>query len=233
MTSEAQRLDDSWLSRYCQGMPKVHKVEYPAPPALTQWQQQEARWREEAQQWVKSTLVAYFGTEAADLARTTAEIMTELLDKHPGMPSAYARLLSNRYAERYDLVRNTLEGLARNKACVIGSALNSKGRESSAYARPQNVADAWHVAVQAADKESHDNAVRGIREWLSLDGATLRNVDGVMLSRKQPGGTETDETDKATTAAVSKGNAGSSVRGAGRGPKRAGRRKPRDTSGGD
>lgn len=222
-------LDAPRSSGYCGSMSRSQKVEYAAPPALTHWQEQEAKWRVESQQWVKSTLLAYFKTPAADIARTSAEIMLEILDIDSTMPEAYARLMvKNRYDERFHLVRNTLETIARSKACVIGSTLNKSGREASTYARPQNAVDDWSIVVQTTDKGAEGRALHGIKEWLSLEGAVLRNVTGVMLIRKA-GGTETNETTN-TAADKSAGNQG---RASARGTRRINRRKPRDTEGGD
>lgn len=229
------RLDAPHAVPYSHSMAKRSEqiaLQQHAPPALVSWQEQLAKWKTEAQSWVKARLYAYFETPESYEPKTTAEIMTGVLDTDLSMPTGYSRIVdSTGYAERYALVRNTLEGMARHKLVVIDSTLNSKGKESAAYARPVNAADEWQIVVNATDKDVLERALRGIREWLSIEGGVLSGVNGVMMARKAGGSGlyGRKETPPNEAADASRGN-----RGPRKGKRAAARsRKPRTTSGGD
>lgn len=210
---------------YGYSMARALRVDTAAPPALVEWKQQEAKLKAEAQEWVKDRLKAYLDTEAAYQPRTVTEIMEGFLDKETSMPSGYARIVDRSgKGERFNLVRNTLEGMVRHKLAVVDSTLNARGRESAAYARPTNVADQWQILVSATNQETINRALTGIKKWLSLEGATLNDVTGVMMTRKS-GGTKLYETQ--TTTVAGGGNSGSKHRTRARG------RKPRNTESSD
>jgi hypothetical protein len=179
-------------------MAKSRKLGPDAPAAILEWQERESKWNAEASAWVRATLTDYFATdEGAYTARTASQIMHELLDTRPDLPSAWARLVVNgdtvSYNKRYAICRNALEWLARNKHVVMGTATNTRGNERSAtYARPRSAADQWVVEVKAMNAGEAHAARNGILSWLALEGGeALRGSTVVVLTRKAeayPGG---------------------------------------------
>jgi hypothetical protein len=160
-------------------------------PALARWEEQVAHWKEEAAQWVRTRIEEHFSSEAGYQPMTAGEVM-HMLDHDPSMPTGWARLVqseSTAYRERYAMVRNTLEVLARQRVLVIGSTVNVKGKENtSTYARPRDASADWTIDVEALSSENRSRALQGIKQWLALDGGLcLEGVSTIMLERKSGG----------------------------------------------
>jgi hypothetical protein len=188
-------------------------------PALTAWQEQEARWKSEANAWVRDRLRAHFESEAGFEPMTAGNLLAKL-DADTGMPTAWARVLKSdtvSYQERYSTVRNILEGLARQRIVVLGTTVNAKGLErATTYARPRDASTEWTIELDGASHAT-SAAQAGIREWLSTSGAVLNGINSVMLSRK---------TDRGVYGGSAQGTEG------GNQGRPARRRNPRRTRGG-
>jgi hypothetical protein len=160
------------------------------PPALAKYQEQEVAWKAEATQWVRETLREFFESEAGYEPRTAAEVM-DVLDREPSMPFGYARLVRSEtpaYNERYATVRNALEGMARKRELVLGTAINAKGNpRATTYARPRDATKDWVIAVEASTHAAGAHARQAVKEWLQLEGSALEGVTSLTLRRKRGG----------------------------------------------
>jgi hypothetical protein len=155
-------------------------------PALAEWQEQESKWKAEANAWVRDKLRQHFDSERGFEPMTAGDIM-HMLDGDPSMPTGYARHVKSdtaNYQERYALVRNLLEGLARQRIVVLGTTVNAKGLDrASTYARPRDASADWTIELDGSSI-AVTRARAGLREWLQTSGAVLDGIDSVMLSRK-------------------------------------------------
>lgn len=164
----------------------VNHARRDVPPALAEWQEQEERLRREAQTWARRKLEEHFSSELGFEPKSAGEMM-QILDQQNDMPSGWARVLKSdtaAYKERYAMVRNTLEVLARQKFLIMGSATNSKGVPSTVYARPRDASADWDISLKGAPGAIH-KAQDALKEWLRLEGAALDGVDLVQFKRKQ------------------------------------------------
>lgn len=207
----------------------------PVPAALAQVRADEARAEEKAKEWVRATLEALFTSDAGFEPRTSREVMA-MLDTNIDMPTEYARFVKEGdivlYNKRYQWARNTLEQLARKKLVVVGATLNKFERDAATYARPRDASDEWTIEIDALDHIAKMRALRGIKEWLQLDGAVLDNVKDVLLTRKGSGGRQNGQAE-APQVFGHRDDSGAAA-GRGTGTKRKPRgRKPRLTQGGD
>lgn len=187
------------------------------PPAQVEWNTQERSLKSEAQRWVKQRIKEHFESDAGYEPLTAREMMNRL-DLDVTQPSGYARIVradTVSYTERYALVRNTLEGLARQRVVSLGTTIGTRGAPVvTTYARPRSSSDHWDIQIEG-DPECVSRARQGISEWLSLDGSVLDGVTGIIFTPKnKSGGTHID--------GQTSGNG-----------KKARSRKPRTTRGGD
>lgn len=159
-------------------------------PALAEWEQQEAQWRREANDWARKKLLEHFESDAAFNPMTAGELMAQL-DADVSMPTAWARILKTdtvSYRERYSTVRNVLESLARQRIIAMGTTVNAKGREkSTTYSRPRDASDDWDIQIDGT-AAAVQRARQGIRDWLQLDGSILDGVTGLKFTPKQRAG---------------------------------------------
>ena len=90
-------------------------------PLVREERRKEAEANAQASAWCRDTLAQFFSAdERAFSPHTTGQLLT-MLDEWDEMPSAWARLVKSEtpaYTKRYDMVRNSLEALARKRAVV-------------------------------------------------------------------------------------------------------------------
>jgi hypothetical protein len=189
-----------------------------APP-VREWREKEARLREEAKAWVRTRLQELFQADDTYTEYTTADVLRRL-EKHTIMPQGWAMLVGRSdtvaYQDRYNIVRNALEVMAKHKQVVCGSTINKNGVEgTTTYARPRNVLDQWKIEIDGGDVSSITEA---LREVFASRGNILQDARAIFLARNEPGG-ETN----ASTHAGTHSDTGNAA------PKR---RKPRSTRGG-
>ena len=166
------------------------------PPAQLAWNTQEKSLKVEAQRWVKERIKEHFESDAGYEPLTAREMMNRL-DLDVTQPSGYARIVkadTQSYTERYALVRNTLEGLARQRVVSLGTTIGTRGSPvATTYSRPRDANEQWDVQIEG-DPVAVGRARNGIREWLSLDGSVLDGITGIIFTPKtrKSGGTRQD-----------------------------------------
>lgn len=148
------------------------------------------RLRIEANAWAKARVDEHFASARGFEALTAGEVLS-ILDNDVTQPRGWSMMLedgSPGYRERYRMVRNHLEVLARQRKLVIGSATNVKGRtDISTYSRPVDQTAAWSVTTKAANGTAAHRAEQRVHEWLKLDDGVLEHVYEIHLVRTSGG----------------------------------------------
>jgi hypothetical protein len=192
-----------------------------AAPAQLAWQENEAELRAQAREWAKQTIDAWVFNDATYTPRTAAAFLAKL-DVDPSQPEAWAYFNkpgTQYYTDRYSMVRNHLEGLARSKQVVCGTTINRNGVEgSTTYARARDVTKLWHVEIPG---DRSGSIAQIIHVMLTTHGALLEAspIQGIFITRKQGRGVDLSE----ATRALATDKPGTTKA----------RRKPRTTRGGD